>query len=128
MADINEFTKAKSKTDTSHTSASRQTLNAPLNIPAGVKPPMDVKAVTSEKMRDLLARMKDVTHTWPIKLPDGTTGELKAMPAPFISNRFIIFAFPIDGHVVKNAVTSDGSQNFEVDGVLVITVTSDEKR
>ena len=118
MEGTNESTKVKSKGVTSRTGASRQALNAPLNTPVGVKPPTDAKAVTSEKMRDLLARMKDITHTWPIRGMNGT------MPAAFISNKFIYFAFPVDGHVVRNAVTSDGAQNFEVDGVLVIPVTS----
>ena len=121
MADTKEFTKAKSKAVTSHIKPSRQNLNAAQNTGDGVKPLMEANAVTSEKIRDLLARMKDVTHTWPCRLPSGK------MPAPFTSTEFILFAFPLGGHVIKNAVTSDGSQNFEVDGVLVIPVTSEAK-
>lgn len=121
MADTKEFTKAKLKPVTSRTKPSRQPLNVVQNTNDGLKPLMEANAVTSEKMRDLLARMKDVTHTWPCRLPSGK------MPKPFISTEFIFFAFPLDGHVIKNAVTSEGTQNFEVDGVLVIPVTSEAK-
>lgn len=117
MEDTKESTKAKSKPVTSPTKASRQNSNAPQNTPVGVKRPMDAKA-EAEKLREILARLKDVTHSWSLTL--GVT-----MPAPFISTNHIIFAFPLSGHVIKNAVTSDGKQNFEVDGVLVIPVTSE---
>jgi hypothetical protein len=123
MADTNGYTKAKLKVVTSPIKPSRQNLNASRSTKDGVKPPTAVKDVTqeAEKMRDLLARMKDVTHNWPSRLPSGK------MPLPLISNNHIIFAFPLGGHVIKNTVTSDGSQNFEVDGVSVIPVTSEEK-
>ncbi len=121
MEDIKEFTEAKSKPVTSHTKRSRQASNAGQSTKDGAERLTAQKAVTSEKIVELLARMKDVTHTWPIKQEDGK------MPAPFISNRFIIFAFPIDGHVIKNTFTSEGTQNFEVDGILVIPVTSEVK-
>lgn len=117
MEDTKEFTKAKSKPVTSHTKASRQGLNVRQNTPAGVKLPTEERA---EKLREILARLKDVTHSWSTAL-DVT------IPAPFISNNYVFFALPLNGHVIKNAVTSDGKQNFEVDGVLVIPVTSEEK-
>lgn len=121
MEDTNESTKAKLKPVTSPIKRSRQTLNVKQNTSDGAERLTAQKAVTSEKILELLGRMKDVMHTWPIKQEDGK------MPLPFISNRFIIFALPIDGHVIKNAVTSDGKQNFEVDGVLLIPVTSEAK-
>ena len=123
MADTNEFTKEKSKMVTSPISRSRLNSNPPQNMPDGKKLPTAKKAVTSpeflaeaEKIRDLLARMKDVTHGWPCKLPSGR------MPAPLISTNydFVIFAFPKGGHVIQNSVTSDGKQNFLVDGIPVI--------
>lgn len=119
MEDINEFTKAKSKAVTSPTKTSRRPLNVQQNTKSGAKPHMDAKA-EAEKVKEILARLKDVTHSWSLTL-DVT------MPAPFISTNHIIFAFPLAGHVIKNAVTSDGKQNFEVDGELVIPVTSEEK-
>ena len=125
MEDIKESTKAKSQTGTSATKASRQSLSPSQNTAGGVKLPTGEKAEKeAEKIRDLLAKMKDVTHSWPCKLPD-VTGELTAMHTPFISTEYIFFAFPLKGHVIKNAVTSDKKQNFLVDGVLVIPVTSE---
>lgn len=123
MEDTKEFTKEKLKPVTSRTTASRQTLSAKQSTADGAKPPTVAKYVTkeAEKMRDLLARMKDVTHNWPSRQAGGT------LPAPFITPEFIFFAFPLGGHVIQNAVTSDGKQNFLVDGVLVIPVTSEEK-
>ena len=119
MADIKEYTKERLKPVTSGTKRLRQNSNAAQNTADGAKLPTDANAVTSEKIRDLLARLKDVTHSWPCRLPQGK------MPAPFISSDFILFAFPLGGHVIQNAVTSNGEQNFNVDGILVIPVTSD---
>ncbi len=48
-------------------------------------------------------------------------------PAPLIANGHIIIALPDGGHVIKNAITSEGGQNFMVDGMLVIPVTSEAK-
>lgn len=117
MDDTNVSTKAKSKAVTSPTKASRPNSNAPQNTRAGNKPPTG----ESEKIIELLARMKDVTHNWPCRLKSGK------MPAPLITPDYMVFAFPVGRHVIKNAVTSDGKQNFSVDGALVIPVTSDEK-
>jgi hypothetical protein len=117
MADTKEFTKAKSKAVTSPIKASRQASNQVQNTGVGVKLPTEEKA---EKLRDLLARLKDVTHSW------STTLDV-TMPAPFISNDYVIIAFPKGGHVIENAVTSEGTQNFKVDNVLVIPVTSEGK-
>ena len=125
MEDIKESTKAKSQTGTSATKASRQSLSPSQNTAGGVKLPTGEKAEKeAEKIRDLLAKMKDVTHSWPCKLP-GVTGELTAMPTPFISTEYIFFAFPLKAHVIKHAVTSDKKPTFLVDGVLVIPVTSE---
>lgn len=123
MEDTKESTKAKSKTVTSPTKASRQTLSASQNTNVGSLQPTDGKDVTTEaeKLRDLLARMKDLNHSWPCRMPNGE------MPIPFISSDFIVFAMPIHGHVIKNAVTSEGGQNFEVDGLLVIPDVREEK-
>ena len=118
MDAINGSTKEKLKAVMSDTKASRQTSNVQPSTGNGVKPPMDAKA-EAEKMREILARLKDVTHSWSLNL-DVT------MPAPFISTSHLIVAFPLAGHVIKNAVTSDGKQNFEVDGELVIPVTSEK--
>jgi hypothetical protein len=122
MDDTKESTKEKSKAVTSRTGESRQNLNPSKNTAAGVLPPTDGKDVTAEaeKMRDLLARMKDLIHAWPVRAQGG------GMPAPLIFNDHIIFAFPSAGHVIENAVTSEGKQNFKVDGVHVIPVTSEE--
>jgi len=117
MEDTKGSTKAKSKAVTSAIKPSRQGSNQPQNTPDGVKLPTDEKA---EKMRDLLARLKDVTHSWSLNL-DVT------MPAPYISTNYIYFAFPLNGHVIENAVTSEGAQNWKVDGELVIPVTSEAK-
>ena len=121
MEDTKESIKARSKAVTSHTKVSRLHSNAPQNTPDGVEH-ITVGKVEAEKMRDLLARMKDVTHNWPCRMESGK------MPAPLISTKYIIFAFPIEGHVLVNTVTSDGSQNFLVDGVPVIPVTSSEAK
>ena len=123
MEDTNVSTKAKSQTVTSRTKASHPPLNVLQNTPVGVLPPTEAKDVTkeAEKMRDLLARLKDVTHNWPSRLTSGK------MPKPLISSDFIIFAFPLGGHVIENAVTSEGAQNFLVDGVSVIPVTSKQE-
>ena len=111
MEDIKESTKGKSKVVTSRTKVSRQTSNVSQNIRGGPKPPTD----ESEKIRDLLARMLDLTHNWPIRMMDG------GMPLPYISSEVIVFAFPVEGrHVIQNYVTSDGRQNFTVDGLAVI--------
>jgi len=123
MVDTSVFTKAKYPQGTSFTEASRQKSNVKRNTTVGARLPTEAKDVTkeAEKMRDLLARLKDVTHNWPSRLASGK------MPKPLISNDFIIFAFPLGGHVIENTVTSDGSQNFRVDGELVIPVTSEAK-
>jgi len=118
MDDTKESIKAKSKGVTSPTKASRQASNPPANTPAGVKPPTD-KRGEAEILRDLLSRMLDVTNSWATKL-DVT------IPAPYISTNYAFFAFPVAGHVIQNSVTSDGGQNFMVDGEPVIPVTSDE--
>jgi hypothetical protein len=117
MADTKESTKARSKAVTSPIITSRQGLNVPQNTPDGAKLPTAARA---EKLRDLLARLKDVTHSWSLAL-DVT------IPEPYISTNYIFFALPLNGHVIQNAVTSDGKQNFAVDGELVIPVTSEEK-
>ena len=117
MDDTNVFTKAKSKAVTSPIKRSRQGLTPPQNTPAGVKLPMEERA---ETIRDLLARLKDVTHSWSLAL-DVT------MPLPYISTNYVFLAFPTGGHVIENSVTSDGKQNFTVDNVSVIPVTSEEK-
>ena len=121
MEGTKESTKVKSKAVTSLTRQSRQTSNVPLSTNRGVEPPMEARVVTSkesEKIIELLARLKDVTHSWPCKMKG-------QMPVPFISNEYIIFAFPKGGHVIENSVTSEGKQNFLVDGVPVIPVTSE---
>lgn len=117
MDDTNEFIKAKSKPVTSPTKASRQASNLPVSMPDGVKRPTAARA-EAEILRDLLSRMLDVTNSWATKL-DVT------IPAPFISNNYAFFAFPVIGHVIQNSVTSDGGQNFVVDGEPVIPVTSE---
>jgi hypothetical protein len=117
MADISVSTKAKSAAVTSTTKASRQNSNVPLSTNDGNKLPT-VEKEQAEKISELLARLKDVTHTWPCRLTSGK------MPAPLIHKGYIVFAFPLGGHVIKNAVTSDGKQNFIVDGIPVIPVTS----
>lgn len=114
MEDTSVSTKEKSKAVTSDTKASRQTLNAQQSTKSGAKLPMAERA---EKMRDLLARLKDVTHQWYL-----LTGE--AIPRPVTSTNHLVFALPLAGHVIVNTVTSDGKQNFLVDGVPVIPVTS----
>lgn len=119
MADTKGFTKEKSRAVTSRTNPSRQPLNVKQSMTDGEKLPMDAR--DAEKMRDLLARIIDVTHNWPCKLPSGK------MPLPLISNGHIIIAFPFRGHVIKNTVTSEGKQNFSVDGEDVIPVTSSGK-
>ena len=119
MADTKEFIKAKSKVITSATTASRHPSIAPQNIPAGAKLPTHEK--DAQKIADLLARLIDVTHNWPCRTANGK------MPAPLIANGHVIIALPDGGHVIKNAVTSEGGQNFMVDGMLVIPVTSEEK-
>jgi hypothetical protein len=115
MDDTNVSTKAKSKAVTSPTKKSRQGLTQPQNTPVGVKPPTEERA---ETIRDLLARLKDVTHSWSLALD-------MTMPLPYISTNYVFIAFPTGGHVIKNAVTSDGKQNFLVDGEPVIPVTSE---
>jgi hypothetical protein len=119
MADTNESTKAKSAEVTSVTKASRQNSNVPLSTSDGNKRPTDARAEAA-KISELLARMKDVTHTWPCRLLSGK------MPAPLIRKGYIVFAFPLGGHVIENSVTSEGKQNFTVDGTPVIPVTSTE--
>jgi hypothetical protein len=123
MADTSVSTKAKSQAVTSRTKASRQPSNAPQSTKGGVKPLMEASA-EAEKIRDLLSRMIDVTHNWPCKKTN-EKGEL-VMPLPMIANGHVILAFPDGGHVIKNAVTSDGRQNFMVNGILVIPVTSEK--
>lgn len=124
MADTNESTKVKSKAVTSHITASRQNSNPSLNTPDGASLPTEAKAVTSkeqeaEKIRDQLARLLDVIHNWPCKETDGK------MVEPLIYNNYIYFAFAVNGHVIKNSVTSDNKQDFIVDGITVIPVTSE---
>jgi hypothetical protein len=118
MADTKGFTKAKSQANTSRIKASRQVLIASQNISVGAILPTDAKA---EKMRDMLARVLDVTHNWPIRMSSGK------MPAPIVANGFLVIALPVGGHVIQNSVTSKGGQNFIVDNVAVIPVTSEEK-
>lgn len=115
----NEYTKAKSKLVTSTTKASRHPLSAKPNTPNGV--PLPTAEKDAEKMRDMLARLIDVTHNWPCKTANGR------MPLPIVANGYLILAFPAGGHVIQNAVTSTDGQNFSVDGVLVIPVTSEAK-
>lgn len=117
MADTKESTKARSRAVTSREKASRQSYHAELSISDGVILPTDEKA---EKTIEMLARLLDVTHNWIHRMPDG------GMPLPLTKDDFIILAFPTGGHVIKNAVTSDGRQNFTVDGVSVIPVTSEK--
>jgi hypothetical protein len=123
MADTNGSTKAKLKAVTSRTKPSRQNLNAAQSIKDGAKLPTDARE--REKMIDMLARLIDVTHNWPCKTRN-RKGDL-VMPAPMIANGHVILAFPTGGHVIKNTVTSKGGQNFEVDSVAVIPVTSEAK-
>ena len=119
MADTKEFTKAKLKAVTSATTASRHPSIAPQNTADGAKLPTHER--DAQKIADLLARLIDVTHNWPCKTANGK------MPAPLIANGHIIIALPDGGHVIKNAITSEGGQNFMVDGMLVIPVTSEAK-
>jgi len=119
MADTKEFTKAKLKVVTSATTASRHPSIAMQNTADGAKPPTHER--DAQKIADLLARLIDVTHNWPCKTANGK------MPAPLIANGHIIIALPDGGHVIKNAITSEGGQNFMVDGMLVIPVTSEAK-
>lgn len=111
MAGTNESTEAKSKAVTSRTTASRQLSNVSQNTSDGVKLPTEAR--DAEKMREMLARIIDVTHNWPCKSESGK------MPKPFISRGHVVIAFPLGGHVLQNTVTSDGKQNFDVDGVPV---------
>lgn len=120
MEEQKESTKAKLKVVTSRTEASRQASIAEQSTGDGAKLRTEAKA-EAEKMRNMLARMIDVTHNWACKLPSGK------MPAPHIANGFIIFAFPVGCHVIQNAVTSTGGQNFIVDNEPVIPVTSEDK-
>lgn len=117
MADTKESTKARLKAVTSRAKASRQSYLAELSISDGVILPTDAKV---EKTIEMLARLLDVTHNWQYRMPNG------GMPLPLTKDDFIIIAFPTGGHVIKNTVTSDGKQNFTVDGVSVIPVTSEK--
>ncbi len=119
MADTKESIKAKSKVITSATTASRHPSIAPQNTADGAKHPTHER--DAQKIADLLARLIDVTHNWPCKTANGK------MPAPLIANGHIIIALPDGGHVIKNAITSEGGQNFMVDGTLVIPITSEAK-
>ena len=110
MEDRKESTKARSKAVTSATKASRQPLSVPQSTQDGSKLPTEERA---EKIRETLARLMDVTNSWPCKIEG-------KMPVPFISNDYIVFAFPKGGHVIKNLVTSEGKQNFSVDDVTVL--------
>jgi hypothetical protein len=121
MAEQNESIKEKSNAVTSATKASRQASNARQNTPAGSKLHTDER----DAMLMCLARIIDVTHSWPCKKLS-KEGKL-VMPRPMIVNGHVIIAFPDGGHVIKNTVTSKRGQNFEVDGVLVIPVTSEAK-
>lgn len=123
MEDTKGSTKAKSKVVTSPTKASRQALNASQSTADGAKPPTDEREKEAEKIRDLLARVIDIYHNYPCRMKDG------GMPKPHISTEFgfLFLAFPLGGHVIENAVTSEGAQNFLVDGGYVIPVTSEEK-
>lgn len=123
MEDTKESTKEKSLTVTSPIKASRQTSRVPANMKDGQK------AVTSpakfqeeaEKMRDALAIAKDLLNQWACRMPNGE------MPKPYISTKFgvLVIALPTGGHVIDNIVTSDGKHDFDVDGVPVMSVTSD---
>jgi hypothetical protein len=117
MDDTKGSIKGKLNPVTSPTKASRQPLSQAENTPDGVKLPTDEKA---EIIRDLLSRLLDVTNSWKTKL-DVT------IPAPFISSEYIFFAFPLVGHVTENSVTSSGGQNFIVDKLPVIPVTSEDE-
>lgn len=126
MDDTSVSTKEKSRAVTSPTKASRQTSNQPPNTPDSAKPLTEEKAEMSEKvareaekLRDLLSRLLDINNSWS-KTLDVT------MPEAFISTNFVFFAFPTGGHVIKETVTPEGKQNFMVDDVTVIPVTSEE--
>lgn len=73
-------------------------------------------------MRDALAIAKDLLDKWPCRLPDGT------MPKPHISIKFGVLSIglPLAGHVIENAVTSEGKHDFRVDGELIVPVTPTE--
>jgi len=115
MAEQKGSTKAKSTVVTSHITTSRHPSTASQNTQDGEKLPMEAKE--REEILNQLARMIDVMHNWPMKI-DGK------MPKPYIAGDHVFFAFPIGGHVIHNAVTSEGTINFFVDGV---PVTSEAK-
>jgi len=115
MADQKESTKAKSTVVTSPIITSRHPSIASQNTQDGAKLPTE--AQEREEILNQLARMIDVMHNWPMKI-DGK------MPKPYIAGDHVFFAFPVGNHVIRNAVTSEGTINFFVDGV---SVTSEAK-
>lgn len=68
----------------------------------------------SRKMVEQAARLLDVIRSWSLIFGDETTTE------PLIFSDYLIIALPLRGHVLENAVTSEGKQNFIVDGTPVL--------
>jgi hypothetical protein len=136
MEDTSVFTEARSKTVTSPTSVTSVKSPAQRSTKDGQKSVTSASAKFQEEaelIKDALSVAKDLLHKWSSLMPDGR------MPQPLISSKYgvLTIALPVVGHVIENAVTSDGKHDFRVDGQPLIPdvtetdvtepVTSEEK-
>lgn len=115
MEDTNESIEERLKTVTSSTKATLVPSLPSQNTKGSVKRSTGEKAEKeTEEMLLQAARLLDLIRSWSL-----IHGETTA-PVPLIFNDHIIVAFPLSGHVMENSLTSDGKQNFTVDGKPVL--------
>jgi hypothetical protein len=121
MEDTSVFTEEKSKVVTSPISVTSVKSPAQHSTKDGQKSVTSASAKfqkETEQIKDALSIAKDLLNQWPCRMPDGK------MPQPLISSSYgvLTIALPMNGHVIGNAVTSDGAHDFTVDGEPVIPV------
>lgn len=115
MDDINESTEERLKMVTSSTkvtlvpSLPSQSTKGSAKLHTGEKAEKE-----TEEMLYQASRLLDLIRSWSL-----IHGETTAVE-PLIFNDHLVIAFPLGGHVVKNSLTSDGKQNFTVDGKPVL--------
>lgn len=115
MDDINESTEARLKMVTSSTKATLVPSLPSQSTKGSAKPSTGEKAEKeTEEMLYQASRLLDLIRSWSL-----IHGETTA-PVPLIYNDHIIIALPLGGHVMENSLTSDGKQNFTVDGKPVL--------
>ena len=119
MVATNESTKAKSLMDTSNTTKPALPSNPSQNTSTSAKRPTDAKDVTkfekeTESLMAVLARLLDLVRAWYLIFG------MNATITPMYYGDYVIIAFPLKQHDVKNSITSDGKMNFTVDGMDVL--------